>query len=111
MSIKQSLTLAVKSLMGSKMRSFLTMLGIIIGVGAVIIIVGVINGMTQMVMDEFESMGATNIIVSVRGRGGNRSIDIDDMQKSCGRKSGAFVGYDAVDKHFGRSGEIGFGKS
>mgnify|MGYP000003023164 FL=1 len=80
MSIKQSLTLAVKSLMGSKMRSFLTMLGIIIGVGAVIIIVGVINGMTQMVMDEFESMGATNIIVSVRGRGGNRSIDIDDMQ-------------------------------
>lgn len=80
MSIKQSLTLAVKSLLGSKMRSFLTMLGIIIGVGAVIIIVGVINGMTQMVMDEFESMGATNIIVSVRGRGGNRSIDIDDMQ-------------------------------
>lgn len=80
MSIKQSLTLAIKSLLGSKMRSFLTMLGIIIGVGAVIIIVGVINGMTQMVMDEFESMGATNIIVSIRGRGGNRSVDIDDMQ-------------------------------
>ena len=110
MSIKQSLTLAVKSLMGSKMRSFLTMLGIIIGVGAVIIIVGVINGMTQMVMDEFESMGATNIIVSVRGRGGNRSIDIDDMQNLVDENPTLLSG-DAVDKHFGRSGEIGFGKS
>ena len=80
MSIKQSLVLALKSLMGSKMRSFLTMLGIIIGVAAVIIIVSTINGMTKMVMDEFEQMGATNIIVSVRGRGSSRSVDIDDMQ-------------------------------
>lgn len=80
MSIKQSLVLALKSLMGSKMRSFLTMLGIIIGVAAVIVIVSTINGMTKMVMDEFEKMGATNIIVSVRGRGSSRSVDIDDMQ-------------------------------
>ncbi len=80
MSIKQSLVLALKSLMGSKMRSFLTMLGIIIGVAAVIIIVATINGMTKMVTDEFEKMGATNIIVSVRGRGSSRNVDIDDMQ-------------------------------
>lgn len=80
MNIKQSFTLAVKSLMGSKMRSFLTMLGIIIGVGAVIIITSLINGMTSQVLDTFESMGATNISVMIRGRGGNRSVDIDDMQ-------------------------------
>ncbi|MBE7037703.1 MAG: FtsX-like permease family protein [Ruminococcaceae bacterium] len=80
MSIKQSLILALKSLMGSKMRSFLTMLGIIIGVAAVIIIVSTINGMTKTILDEFDSMGATNIIVSVRGRGSSRSVDIDDMQ-------------------------------
>lgn len=67
--------------MGSKMRSFLTMLGIIIGVAAVIIIVATINGMTKMVTDEFEKMGATNIIVSVRGRGSSRTVDIDDMQQ------------------------------
>lgn len=80
MNIKQSFTLAVKSLMGSKMRSFLTMLGIIIGVGAVIIITSLVNGMTSDVLDTFESMGATNISVTIRGRGGNRSVDIDDMQ-------------------------------
>lgn len=80
MNIKQAFSLAVKSLMSSKMRSFLTMLGIIIGVAAVIIIVSIVNGMTQDVLDEFESMGATTITVSVRGRGGNRSVSIDDMQ-------------------------------
>lgn len=80
MNIKQAFTLAVKSLISSKMRSFLTMLGIIIGVGAVIIIVSVVNGMTKDVIDRFESMGATTITVSVMGRGGNRTVDVDDMQ-------------------------------
>ncbi len=80
MNIKQAFTLAVKSLISSKMRSFLTMLGIIIGVGAVIIIVSIVNGMTKDVIDRFESMGATTITVSVMGRGGNRSVDVDDMQ-------------------------------
>ncbi len=80
MNIKQAFTLAIKSLVSSKMRSFLTMLGIIIGVAAVIIIVSIVNGMTKDVIDRFESMGATTITVSVMGRGGNRNVDVDDMQ-------------------------------
>lgn len=80
MNIKQAFTLALKSLMASKMRSFLTMLGIIIGVAAVIVIVSIVNGMTKDVLDEFENMGATTITVNVRGRGGNRSVSVDDMQ-------------------------------
>ena len=80
MNIKQAFTLALKSLLSSKMRSFLTMLGIIIGVGAVIVIVSIVNGMTKDVIDRFESMGATTITVSVRGRGGNRNVDVEDMQ-------------------------------
>lgn len=80
MNIKQAFTLALKSLMASKMRSFLTMLGIIIGVAAVIIIVSIVNGMTKDMIDRFESMGATTLTVSVRGRGGNRSVDVEDMQ-------------------------------
>ncbi len=80
MNIKQAFGLALKSLAGSKMRSFLTMLGIIIGVAAVIVIVSIVNGMTQDVLSEFENLGATTITVSVRGRGGNRSVSIDDMQ-------------------------------
>ncbi len=80
MNIKQAFSLAIKSLAGSKMRSFLTMLGIIIGVAAVIVIVSFVNGLTKTVLNEFENLGATTITVSIRGRGGNRSVSIDDMQ-------------------------------
>ena len=43
--LSQSFRLAVKSLLTSKMRALLTMLGIIIGVAAVIIILSLGNGM------------------------------------------------------------------
>ena len=45
MNFTQSFRLAIKSLMASKMRALLTMLGIIIGVAAVIIITSLGNGM------------------------------------------------------------------
>ena len=49
MNVTQSFKLALKSLRTSKMRAFLTMLGIVIGVGAVIIIISLGNGLTGMV--------------------------------------------------------------
>ena len=67
MNFKQSFTLAIKSLMSSKLRSFLTMLGIIIGVAAVIALVSVVEGMTNEMKKTFESMGTNLITVSVRG--------------------------------------------
>ena len=47
MSVTQYFKLAVKSLRTSKMRAFLTMLGIIIGVGAVIVIISLGDGSTM----------------------------------------------------------------
>ena len=46
-----------KNISGSKMRTFLTMLGIIIGVCAVIVIVGLGNGMAGYMEDSFAEMG------------------------------------------------------
>ncbi len=80
MNVKQSFILAVKSLMASKMRSFLTMLGIIIGIAAVIVLVSMVDGMSKDMVETFESMGTNLISVSVRGRGGNRNVSVDDMQ-------------------------------
>lgn len=79
MNLKQSFVMAIKSLMSSKMRSFLTMLGIIIGVAAVIILVGLMNGMTNSVLETFESMGTNLITVNIRGRGGNRTVTTEQM--------------------------------
>ncbi len=57
MSLWETFTLAVKNISGSKMRTFLTMLGIIIGVCAVIVIVGLGNGMQGYIEDSFAEMG------------------------------------------------------
>lgn len=81
MNFKQSFNMAIKSLLGSKMRSFLTMLGIIIGVASVIILVSLISGMAADMSESFESMGTNLISVNIRGRGGNITIDPDDMQE------------------------------
>ena len=79
MNIFQCFIMAFKSLSTSKMRSFLTMLGIIIGVGAVIVIMALGNGMTVYMNDSFASMGTTNISVNITGRGSSRTVSVDDM--------------------------------
>ena len=57
MNILQSFKMAMKSIMGNKMRSFLTMLGIIIGVASVIILVSLVNGQMSYMTESFASMG------------------------------------------------------
>ena len=81
MNFGQSFKLALNSLRTSKMRAFLTMLGIIIGVGAVIVILSLGNGMTNMMNEQFETLGSNLIQVMVwpRGEGGTRDVDADDL--------------------------------
>ena len=55
MSVLETFQLAIKNILSSKMRTFLTMLGIIIGVCAVIVIVGLGNGMQMCIRDRFPS--------------------------------------------------------
>lgn len=78
MQIRQSFSLATKSLMASKLRATLTMLGMIIGVASVIIIVGLGNGVTTYVEDIFNSMGANVISSAILYKGNN--IDIKDKE-------------------------------
>ena len=81
MNFKQSFKLAIKSLRSSKMRAFLTMLGIIIGVASVIILVSLMNGLSNDMTSQFESMGTNTITVNIMGRGGNRALSEDDVEK------------------------------
>lgn len=68
MGIGKSFTMALSSIVNNKMRSFLTMLGIIIGIAAVIILVSVMNGLTSMVTETFAEIGTENITVSITPR-------------------------------------------
>lgn len=79
MSFLETFQLAISNIKGSKMRTFLTMLGIIIGVTAVIVIVGLGNGMQGYITDAFSDMGTENLQVSVFGRGSSRDISVEDM--------------------------------
>mgnify|MGYP003292923909 CR=1 FL=1 len=79
MNIYQCLKLALKSISGNKMRSFLTMLGVIIGIASVITLVSVVQGFSNDMVSSFNSMGTNNITVSLTGRGGNMNIKPDEM--------------------------------
>lgn len=78
MIMRQSFKLALRSIWGNKMRSFLTMLGIIIGVAAVIVLVSLVNGYMDSVIKSFSDMGANQIQVNVTNLS-SRSVNSGQM--------------------------------
>ncbi|MBR6521297.1 MAG: ABC transporter permease [Oscillospiraceae bacterium] len=63
MNLRQSFKMALKSIWGKKARSVLTMLGIIIGVAAVVIMVSIVQGSNKQMQEYYESMGTNKIEV------------------------------------------------
>lgn len=74
----QSFKLAIKAIISNKMRAFLTMLGIIIGVAAVIILVSVVSGYMGQIIESFEEMGANRITIFARATT-TRRVTEDDI--------------------------------
>lgn len=66
MLIWENSKLAIKALFNNKMRSLLTMLGIIIGIGSVIAIMTVSSSLTTSITDTFAEMGANNVTVGLQ---------------------------------------------
>ena len=90
MSLAETFQLAVQNILSSKMRTFLTMLGIIIGVCAVIVIVGLGNGMQGYIEDSFADMGTDSLTVSIMGRGSSRSVSEEEMYQLVADNSDTF---------------------
>src|SRR5438045_5313031 len=61
--VLETFVLGLKNLRVHKLRSLLTALGIILGVGAVIVMVAIGEGAKQAAMEQMEQMGANNIVV------------------------------------------------
>ena len=79
MKITESFSLAISNIFSSKMRSFLTMLGIIFGIAAVMVIVGLGNGMEGYITDSFASFGTNVMTVSITGSGSSGTVKEEDM--------------------------------
>jgi putative ABC transport system permease protein len=69
MNVRESFRIAMQGLSGNRLRSALTMLGILIGVGSVIVLVAVGNGSSVAVQKQIEGLGTNTLVVS-RARGG-----------------------------------------
>ena len=76
--IKETFKQAIQNVWSNKVRTFLTMLGIIIGVMAVIVIVGLGNGMTQSMRDSFSAMGTNTLSINIWGYG-SRTVTVEDV--------------------------------
>ncbi len=63
-----SFKMAISSILSNKLRTFLTMLGVIIGVSAVIIAVGFAEGSTKSITSNIESIGTNMLTVNLMGR-------------------------------------------
>ena len=73
----QSFKLAIKAILSNKIRSLLTMLGIIIGVAAVIILVSLVSGYMGQMVEQFEEMGVNKINIYCRNSNTRRFNDTD----------------------------------
>ena len=74
-----SLKMALRSIGSSKMRSLLTMLGIIIGVMALVVLVSLVDGATNSVTDAVSSLGSSMITVSVSDDKG-KPVDLETLE-------------------------------
>jgi putative ABC transport system permease protein len=93
MNFTQSFKLAIKSLRTSKARAILTMLGIIIGVAAVIIIISLGNGLTGMVEQQVEKVGINQIYAYNWGFGGGAlTLDAQEIYDLVEERPDVFVG-------------------
>lgn len=86
MLIWENIKLAFSGLRGNKMRSFLTMLGIIIGIGSVIAIMTVSTSLTSSITDTFAEMGANNITVGLQQQSEEEETRDNGMKFGAGRR-------------------------
>ncbi|WP_125152669.1 ABC transporter permease [Clostridium rectalis] len=78
MNFLQTLKLSIKNIISNKMRSILTMIGIIIGISSVIVMVAIGNGSSKNIMGQIQSLGTNLIYVSVMN---NNKITTEDLSK------------------------------
>jgi putative ABC transport system permease protein len=79
MNVYEVVRFALRGLSANKLRSALTMLGILIGVAAVILLVAVGNGSAKAISDRISALGTNTITVLSAGRGGstNTALTVD----------------------------------
>ena len=82
--------MAVKAIAGNKMRSFLTILGVVIGVVAIVVLVSIGQGANSSVVESIEGMGTNLITANINARRMN-PIDLDSLNELAQNEAISYV--------------------
>ena len=79
--LKECVAMSLSNILGNRMRSFLTVLGIMIGVTAVIALITTVSGVSGSLSSSFSSMGAGTLMVSVSGSDLKSGMTTEDLNQ------------------------------
>lgn len=78
--IKESFIMSWQNIINNKMRSFLTILGIIIGVASIIALITIVQGVTESVATTVSDMGANKITIQAMGTPLKKGLSDNDVK-------------------------------
>ncbi|WP_438431842.1 ABC transporter permease [Gorillibacterium sp. sgz500922] len=73
------IVMAFRTIVGNPMRTFLTMLGVIIGVSSVLTLVSLGRGTSEAIEKQYESLGTNLLVVNVMGNGRAQQLDYKEL--------------------------------
>lgn len=103
---RESISMALDNIRNNKVRSFLTLLGIMIGVMAVITLITTVSGVTGSITSSFSSMGVGTLTVSVSGSDSKSGVTPEDLQVVTSLDS-----VDGVSPTVNLNGRVSYGKN
>lgn len=79
--LKESIKMSWSNIINNKMRSFLTVLGVVIGVASIISLITLVSGATNTITDKVSALGANMISVQVKGTPLKMGLVDSDIQE------------------------------
>ena len=102
----ECITMSLDNIRGNKVRSFLTLLGIMIGVTAVIALISTVSGVSGSIATSFSSMGAGRLSVSVSGSDLKTGMTPEDLEEIT-----ALDSVDGLVPNVSLNGRVSYGRT
>ncbi|BFT71577.1 MULTISPECIES: ABC transporter permease [Paenibacillus] len=79
MKVSELLRMSLQTIVSSPLRTFLTMLGVIIGVSSVVTLVSIGQGTSEQIAKQYENMGTNLLVVTATGNGRATQLDYNEL--------------------------------